>query len=585
MFATDIVDCNVDQPGTGRISSRAEELAGPAPSPGGYVPCAFSAAADGIYSIVMTPFALNSTAPGTSTVGTPLVTTGQASGISIWDVTVRDISGLVQSGRLFANRLGLVTPPFGTQSAVNSFVYTSAGYVYRLQLFAPAAAAWDLVADGGGVIDAGTKAPIFASFQWGNANTGYPVPPSHTEAVAPQMFAPDLSVDGRFPVFFRQPDPLAISGPGGLAATRGYASAPIAPTAGFTHTSFVGAGGEQGATASGAGGRITLAAAPQMQGLAARVAIDLNGDGTFGNANDIVGSSGAITSAGATFAWDGRDAAGATPACGTYTYQVQSTLSAMHLVQSDTENLAGIQIQRLSLPSDPALPDPLAASYNDVDPYKSTAITNSSPSAVSAGISGPTFHAMGGSSGHTDFIDTWAPAPIISATGSFQVCLPPVPPATTVTTNAPTTKPPATKPARGGKKTGSTPRKVRLQVRKTVDHARIQVGGTATLTIRVRNPSGRVLHDVRVCETLAAGLVYVSATPRARFSAGRSCWTITRLTAHSARAFKVTVRALAGVTGLQVSRVTVNSSGVKAALATGAIRVVAGETASGGVTG
>jgi hypothetical protein len=55
VFSTDIFDCNVDDAGTGHINSRPEELAGPAPNPGGYTPCEFTAPADGIYPIIMQP--------------------------------------------------------------------------------------------------------------------------------------------------------------------------------------------------------------------------------------------------------------------------------------------------------------------------------------------------------------------------------------------------------------------------------------------------------------------------------------------------------------------------------------------------
>jgi hypothetical protein len=55
---------------------------------------------------------------------------------------------------------------------------------------------------------------------------------------------------------------------------------------------------------------------------------------------------------------------------------------------------------------DPALGDPLAASYNDIDPYKGTAFTNASPNAVNNGISGSGFHASTAISGDFDFVDT-----------------------------------------------------------------------------------------------------------------------------------------------------------------------------------
>ena len=428
VFATDVRDCNADAPGTGRISSRAQELAGPAPNPGGYTPCEFVAPATGIYSVLMLPFALNNTVPFTNSVGTPVVTTGQQAQISIWDVTVRDTAGNAQPGRVFANRLGVGEAVAGVGSDVRGFVYTPTGHVYRVQIFANNGVAWDLAANGVGVIDAGTQQPIFASFQWGFNDAGYPATPAptHAEAVAPQMSGPDLARDGRYPIFVREPDPAVISGPGGLAETRGFASAPIPPMGGISGLSFVGSGGEQGATVPGGGGTVNIVAPASLEGMGYTVAIDLDKDGTFGNGNDVQGT-GSLSSTGSTFAWDGRDAAGATSACGTYAYNVRATsptFPALHLVQSDTENSGGTQIERLTLPADPALADPFAASYNDVDPYKATAITNAAPSAVTAGASDPGFHAWSANTGHTDFIDTWVPGVHVTGSNSLRVLCP-----------------------------------------------------------------------------------------------------------------------------------------------------------------
>ena len=56
--ATPDFSCEAQRPDTtttniGRIRSRAEELAGPLPTAGGYEPCRFSAPTTGIYSVIM----------------------------------------------------------------------------------------------------------------------------------------------------------------------------------------------------------------------------------------------------------------------------------------------------------------------------------------------------------------------------------------------------------------------------------------------------------------------------------------------------------------------------------------------------
>jgi uncharacterized repeat protein (TIGR01451 family) len=431
VFATDVFDCNVDDPGTGRIASRAEELAGPAPNPGGWAACEFTAPADGIYAIVMMPFNPSGTLGlSTGSIANPLVTTAQGAQISIWDVTVRDAGGVVQPGRLFTNRLYLHLRPAGVfpnsvTADTSAHVLTPAGYEYHVTMFRLAGLEWEVTANDGGVVDATTGAPISASFQWGNADPANTL--VYTNAIAPQLTDPDQAEDSKFPLFFRPVDPVAINGQGGLAATRGYASAPISPSGALSGLAFAGAGGEQGATTRGAGGTIRFASPPQLEGRGYTVEIDLNNNGTFGDANDVVDATGHLSSASEnTYAWSGKDAGGATPACGTtYPYRVRSTLAEPHFTLSDVENeTGGIEIERLSLPGDPALGNPFGASYNDIDPYKGTAVTNTSPAAVNQGTSGPGFHAWSLSSGDTDFVDTWVELPEVSASGTLRVLCP-----------------------------------------------------------------------------------------------------------------------------------------------------------------
>jgi uncharacterized repeat protein (TIGR01451 family) len=104
---------------------------------------------------------------------------------------------------------------------------------------------------------------------------------------------------------------------------------------------------------------------------------------------------------------------------------VRSTLAEAHFTQFDVERSGGTQIERLSLPGDPALGDPLAASYDDVDPYRGTAVSNASPAAVSDGESGATFHSWT-TSPDLSLVDTWVRLPVVAATGTLELrCAPP----------------------------------------------------------------------------------------------------------------------------------------------------------------
>jgi uncharacterized repeat protein (TIGR01451 family) len=552
VFATDIFDCNADDAGTGRINSRAEELAGPAPNPGGYTPCELTAPADGIYPIVMLSTNPAGTVNGSGTVGTP--GTGGAAGLSTWDVTVRDAGAVVQPGRLFSNRLSLLGGTIGQPLLAPdpvAHVLTPTGYQYRVSFFVHQTIGWELTANARGVVDAATGARTFASFGYGGG---------FTQAVAPQLVAPDTAGDSRFPIFFHPVDPATISGPGGLAQTRGYATAPITPSTALSGLTF---------TPNGSGGTISFASPASMNGLGSTTEIDLDRNGTFGDADDVVVTAD-LDSAGTSFAWNGRDANGATPACGRYAYRVRATVAEAHLTVSDAEQSGGTQIERLTLPSDPALGDPFAASYDDVDPYTGAAVTDAAPGAVDGTTSSPTFHAWTANSGNNDLVDTWVRLPDATAAGTLDVpCA------------GGTTQPLPGKPATGGPR-----RKPQLRLTQTVDRTRIRAGSTATFTIRVRNPSVRTLRDVRACVALPAGLDYAGSRSTAKASRGRYCWTIARLAGHGDRTLRLTARALRGTSGTKAVRATATSPDARAARqAVRAVRVAGAQAPSGGVTG
>jgi uncharacterized repeat protein (TIGR01451 family) len=137
---------------------------------------------------------------------------------------------------------------------------------------------------------------------------------------------------------------------------------------------------------------------------------------------------------------------------------------------------------------------------------------------------------------------------------------------------------------------GSATTKVRgkLTVSKTADHTTARVGGTVTYRIRAANPSGFAIRNVRICDTLPAGLVAIRSAPRARLSSGKRCWTVRQLGAHRSATFKLTVRVLNGSAGRRVNRVAASSPDAATVHATRAVTVVGGGvegTRAGGVTG
>jgi uncharacterized repeat protein (TIGR01451 family) len=129
-----------------------------------------------------------------------------------------------------------------------------------------------------------------------------------------------------------------------------------------------------------------------------------------------------------------------------------------------------------------------------------------------------------------------------------------------------------------------------LKIDKVASTSRIRAGGSLTYKIRVTNASAFALRSVRVCDDLPSGLAFVSATPRARLSSGRYCWTLRTLGAGKSRTFTLRVRVLRGTSGRKVNVATATAPNARGARSRAAadsapIQVIAGVVRSGGVTG
>jgi uncharacterized repeat protein (TIGR01451 family) len=472
VFAPDgslALDCATSAPGTGRINSRAQELAGPLPNAGGYTPCQLAATASGVYRVHVTAFDTASVTGNADTVDVPRTDIGQGLAISMWDITVRT-GGVVAPGRVFSNLVSNWMDAAGAAvSNYHAYVYTKSGYEYDLTLFDHRGVGWGLAADDKGVVDATTGERKFASFRWGD-------PASNTRLYNDATYLQGI----RYPIFFNPVDPLVVSGPGGLAATRGFSSTPIAPSSNpLANQTFTGSGGQSGGTNQGSGGTIGFTSPQAMEGLGYTVLIDTNRDGVFGNASDFVNAKSNLESDGTNaFAWSGRDAAGNVPGCGDYPYQIRSTLSEVHVTMDDVENSGGTRLERLSLPADSTLGNPLALSYNDIDPYKTPPIaaTNTSPVAVTNGTSGPGFHSWSGNSGNTAYVDTWTRLPEVAASGTLRLlCADP-------------------------------------QIVKSVSPSPVVPGTNATYSLKVTNHGPDTATNVRVVDPLPTKLSFVSAS-------------------------------------------------------------------------
>ncbi len=124
--------------GRGRLTTRAQELAGPQPASGGYVPCTYTVPATGTYWVAMYgPDGVNGSADGDAgTIDSPNVTTAQRSGVSMWDITVRNAANTVTiSGRVFVDYLAQITGGNGTSRRIYSTIYsvTNDGFIYKVE--------------------------------------------------------------------------------------------------------------------------------------------------------------------------------------------------------------------------------------------------------------------------------------------------------------------------------------------------------------------------------------------------------------------------------------------------------------------
>ncbi len=159
---------------------------------------------------------------------------------------------------------------------------------------------------------------------------------------------------------------------------------------------------------------------------------------------------------------------------------------------------------------------------------------------------------------------------------------PPVNPPTEPPTEPPTVTPPAV--------AGATAERIdRLGLSKTPigRTSRLRAGSVVRWRLRVTNPSRKLtVRDVRVCDTLPAGARFVRASPKARLSDGRRCWTIRTLAPRATRTFTITARILRGSPARLTNRASaVSIDARRTAFASSTLRVRVSKPRPGGVTG
>ena len=206
--ATNLRDCVVDQAGNGKITSRAQELAGPNGT-GGYTPCTYAVTTAGIYDVVM----YGTDGPGGNADGNPTsqiaqnsqnFDTSQGTSIAAWDVTVRPTTSATDratsiTGRLFTYYMTMFTG--GNQRPVFFSVYpvTLDGYRYKTDLTGMDPNGWTLYGNDTGFFDSDGSTALYHDVIGNDAGIDAP------RGVSGLLPLPS------YPIFVSTPDPAAIT--------------------------------------------------------------------------------------------------------------------------------------------------------------------------------------------------------------------------------------------------------------------------------------------------------------------------------------------------------------------------------------
>ncbi|HXO08875.1 MAG TPA: DUF11 domain-containing protein, partial [Solirubrobacteraceae bacterium] len=78
---------------------------------------------------------------------------------------------------------------------------------------------------------------------------------------------------------------------------------------------------------------------------------------------------------------------------------------------------------------------------------------------------------------------------------------------------------------------------------------KIPPGGTATFLPKITNPNPWPLHNVKVCDRLPPGTMFVSASRGSKRGGRVVCWTVGTLAPHTSKSFSLRAETLLGVTG------------------------------------
>jgi uncharacterized repeat protein (TIGR01451 family) len=124
-----------------------------------------------------------------------------------------------------------------------------------------------------------------------------------------------------------------------------------------------------------------------------------------------------------------------------------------------------------------------------------------------------------------------------------------------------------------------------LKLVKTVNHTVVKAGHDVTYHLTVTDPTPVAVKNVEVCDQLPSGLVFVGATPKAKLSNGKQCWSFKSLGAHKPKTIKLVAKALHGTSGYRTNHATASGQGVQTVKAHARVRVTPAAKRATPVTG
>jgi uncharacterized repeat protein (TIGR01451 family) len=102
-----------------------------------------------------------------------------------------------------------------------------------------------------------------------------------------------------------------------------------------------------------------------------------------------------------------------------------------------------------------------------------------------------------------------------------------------------------------------------LRLRKLASPHTVRPGQTLTYRLAVSNPTTVTIRHVTVCDSVPTGLVFASASPRARLRSGRRCWSIAELPAGKSKTLTLLANAAPGPGRRLTNTATAAARGVK----------------------